>query len=227
MSIIEFGLVKGGVVLSNTEFVSRSSNAWYSDTDDDVFRRRHDPKLIVGHWTASARRPGVTAADRTFANMNARRRANGSDMKVSAQFVIADDGTVWQLADLKLGCFHASNTFSTSGIGIEYSFPGTAKLAKVFKETGPTETRSVAGKTLVCAVPSPAALAGFAKLANTLADLYHIPKVSHTSRTRFTTKQMLESVGVVEHFHAKGTTKLDAGGYFVDYMATQPGWVSK
>lgn len=224
---VETGMLYKGKVVPNTSWVSRSSSAWYPPKDDDTFFRQKTPSLIIYHWTAGPRRLGEPAAIGTYNAMQARRKADGTDTSVSAQFVLSDDGSVWQLADLSMGCYHAEGEFSRRGIGIEYAFPGTQQNAKRFSgDIGEVSTRFVGGRKVVCVQPTKAALDTAVRLSETLSSLFGIPKVTNVSREKFTPQKMKTAVGVAEHFHAAKTTKLDAGGFFVDHHL-QFGWEGK
>jgi hypothetical protein len=226
--VIESGLLIDGLVIPNTSWIQRDSSAWYTTGDDDVYRRAAPARLITYHWTAGPRRTGATAAQRTYKAMQARRKANGEEMSVSAQFVISDDGLLFQLADLKLCCVHADVLFNRGGIGVEYTYPGTVANAEEIKSpVGAVEIRSVAGRKVECLLPSSAALATAVRFSELLVSLKNprlaVQRVAYTQRERMTRTQMAKASGVLEHYHAESTTKVDAAGFFVDAHAAA-GW---
>lgn len=233
---ISTGMVYQGRVIEGSDFVQRSSDAWYSAGDDDVYRRTSPIYLLTGHWTAGPRRAGVEAAVRTYRAMQARRKDNGEEMSVSAQFVLSDDGVLTQLADLELCCVHAAKLFNVRGLSVEYTMPGTEQNAHRIGRPEEGVERVVAGEKVRALRPSPAALATMLRFANLLASLhsdkryligsrplFQLDRHAYTRRERFTGQEMLSCSGMVEHFHAAGTTKVDAAGWFVDHLAAA-GW---
>lgn len=233
---LERGMLYQGRVIPGSEFVLRHPNAWYTRGDDDVYARMEPIRLVTSHWTAGPRRNGELAALRTYAAMQARRKDNGDEMSVSAQFVQSDDGFIFQLADLELCCIHADRAFNQRGISIEYAMPGTEARAQ---EIGRPETgveRLVAGTKVRALRPSQAALDTFLRFANLLVSLqddrrfmlgssplFDLDRRAYTRRTRFTPPEMRQCSGAVEHYHAASTTKVDAAGWFVDHLAAN-GW---
>jgi hypothetical protein len=224
---IEQGLLWRGRVVPGTDWVLRDSSAWYTRGDDDVFVRSEPVELLTFHWTAGPRRAGLVAAQKTYRAMQARRKDNGEEMSVSAQFVLADDGALFQLADLELGCFHAHREFNRRGIGIEWTSPGTETNANRLGVPEKGERRTVAGSTVMALRPSPAALATALRFAELCVNLpqpaFNVARFAHTRRERFGAHEIRRARGVVEHYHATGTTKVDAAGFFVDHLAAA-GW---
>lgn len=218
------GLLDHGVVVPGTDWVVRDTEAWYEAGDDDIYARERPPELLTGHWTAGPRRSGYAAAQKTYRAMQARRKDDGKEMSVSAQFVLSDDGIVTQLADLKWCCVHADRQFNLRGISLEYAFPGTvAQAAKLGETAGPFERRRVAEAYVQCVTPSAAALAAYVKWAEMLAKRFDIPKIAYTRTYRLTTAEMKTVKGAVEHYHAASTTKVDAAGFLCGALVAA-GW---
>lgn len=235
--MIERGLLYQGRVIPGTDWILRDSAAWYSRGDDDVYVRSFPIRLLTEHWTAGPRRNGELAALKTYRAMQARRKDNGEEMSVSAQFVCSNDGLLFQLADLELCCVHADREFNRGGISVENAYPGTEAQSEKIGAPEVGEIRDVAGTKVKALRPSGAMLETAARFAELLASLrgdrrflingmplFDLPRVAYTRRTRLTGAEMRAAKGVVEHFHAASTTKVDAAGYFVDYVAKQPGW---
>lgn len=222
---IERGLLFNGKIIPGSDWISRDSSAWYIPGDDDVYARTLPIELLIFHWTAGPRRIGVTAAQRTYRAMQARKKDNGAEMSVSAQMVLADDGGLFQLADLGLCCVHAHQQFNMRGVSVEYACPGTS--AQAIKLGGDpaerTETRRVASGIVKCVLPSPEALATAVRFAELMHTAFGVPRRAHTQRDRFTAPEMFTVKGAAEHFHAHKTTKVDAAGFFVDALA-KAGW---
>lgn len=224
---LEHGLLYHGKIIPGSEWVLRDPSAWYSPGDDDVYVRVGAPEILTYHWTAGPRRGGLFAAQKTYRAMQARRKNNGEEMSVSAQMVLADDGQIFQLADLELCCVHADREFNRRGVGIEYTLPGTvARAEELDRPSDPHERRLVAGHYVDALVPSPAALATAVKFAEFMAASFGIPRITYTRRTRLNGREMREAKGAVEHFHAVSTTKVDAAGFFVDALAAA-GWAQR
>lgn len=218
------GLLDNGVVVPGTEWVVRDSEAWYDAGDDDIYLRERPPEILVGHWTAGPRRTGYAAAQKTYRAMQARRKDNGAEMSVSAQFVLSDDGIVTQLADLKWCCVHADRLFNLRGLSLEYAFPGTvAQAAKLGEVGGPAERRRVAEAYVQCVTPSEAALKAYVRWADMLASRFDIPKIAYTRTSRFDMREMRTAKGACEHFHAASTTKVDAAGFLTGALVAA-GW---
>lgn len=235
-AVLERGMLFRGRVIPGSEFVLRHPNAWYTRGDDDVYARSGPIRLLTAHWTAGPRRVGELAALRTYAAMQARRKENGDEMSVSAQFVQSDDGLIFQLADLELCCIHADRAFNQRGISIEYTMPGTQARATEIGRPEEGVERLVAGTKVLALRPSAAALATFARFANLIAGLFgdtrfklgsdplfELERRTYTRRTRLRAPEMQTCSGVLEHFHAASTTKVDAAGWFVDHLAAN-GW---
>jgi hypothetical protein len=225
--VIEQGLLWRGRVVPGTDWVLRDSSAWYTRGDDDVFVRAEPVELLTFHWTAGPRRAGLFAAQKTYRAMQARRKDNGEEMSVSAQFVLADDGALFQLADLELGCFHAHRELNRRGIGIEWTCPGTEANATRLGAPEKGELREVAGTTVRALRPSQAALATALRFSELCLSLpqptFDVARYAYTRRDRLGAIEIRRARGVVEHYHATGTTKFDAAGFFVDHLAAS-GW---
>ena len=226
--MIEHGLLIDGKVVEGTEWILRDSAAWYTGGDDDVYPRLQKIRLCTYHWTAGPRRAGLNAAQRTYAAMQARRKDNGAEMSVSAQMVLSDAGQMFQLADLRLCCVHADMLFNRRGVSVEYTFPGTVENAeKINSPVGVVEQRELLGRRIDCLLPSSAALATAVRFSELLVSLKHprlaMERVAYTQRDRMTRTEMANASGVLEHYHAESTKKIDVAGYFVDAHAAA-GW---
>lgn len=235
--MIERGLVYQGKVIPGTEWILRDSTAWYSKGDDDVYARSFPIRLLTEHWTAGPRRNGELAAQKTYRAMQARRKDNGEEMSVSAQFVRSNDGLLFQLADLELCCVHADREFNRGGTSVENAYPGTQAQSEKLGAPEQGEARIVAGTKVMALRPTQAMLDSSARFVELLASLrgdrrflingaplFDLPRVAYTRRTRLSGAEMRSAKGVVEHFHAVSTEKVDAAGWFVDHAAKQPGW---
>lgn len=235
----EYGIVYKGVVLPDTDRVVRFPDVgWYDRKDDDVTARKplkNRPDAILDiltfHWTAGHLKFEPEDALDVYRAMQARRKENGEEMSVSANFVITTSGYIVQLADLNLSCVHAHREFNLRGVGVEWSSPGTRKQAAKLgipeglglKEVIIEKRRYLNGFSVQAVVPPAAVLDSAVWLANALARVAGLPRVTNTLRTQFTTRQMGSVRGVVEHFQAANTEKVDCAGFFVDALA-KAGW---
>jgi hypothetical protein len=156
--------------------------------------------------------------------MQARRKDNGAEMSVSAQFVLSDDGIMTQLADMMYCCVHADRQFNLRGTSCEYTSPGTRTRAAELGDTaGPFVRRRVAEAYVECVVPSDAAIKTYVRWANLMADRYGFPKIAHTRTRRFSPVELRTAKGAGDHFHAASTTKVDAAGLFTEALVAA-GW---
>ena len=235
----EYGIVYNGVVLPDTDRVVRFPDAgWYDPKDDDVTPRpklKKSPEAILEiltfHWTAGHLKFGPEGALDVYRAMQARRKENGEEMSVSVSFVITTSGDIVQLADLNLSCFHAHREFNSRGVGVEWTSPGTQKQATKLgilegsglKEVTFEKRKYLNGSSVQAVVPPQVVLDAAVWLANTLARVAGLPKVTNTLRTQFAPRQMGSVRGVVEHFQAANTEKVDCAGFFVDALA-KAGW---
>ena len=235
----EYGIVYNGVVLPGTERVVRFPDAgWYDPKDDDVTARKplkNNPdgilEILTFHWTAGHLKFGPEGALDVYRAMQARRKDNGEEMSVSASFVITTSGDIVQLADLNLVCYHAHREFNLRGVGVEWTSPGTRKQAAKLgilegpglKEVVIEKRKYLNGSSVQAVVPPAVVLEAAVWLANTLALVAGLPKVTHTLRTQFAPRKMGSVRGAVEHFQAANTEKVDCAGFFVDALA-KAGW---
>lgn len=229
----EYGLMYKDKVIPGTERIIRfPDRAWYHPNDDDVKPRKPvaRPDAIIDlatyHWTAGHTQMEAEGAIRVFDSMQARKKETGEDMKVAVTFVLTQGGHVVQLADLSLVCFHAHRIFSDRGVGIEWTSPGTKtqaiKLGEGDRHT--YESRQLIGKKAVLVVtPSKEAKESALWLGETLVKVAGLPRFVNPLRTAFNNREISKAEGIVEHFKAPETTKIDCMGLFMDVFEAA-GW---
>lgn len=240
-------LLDGELVPDTSSRVLRApEDAWFAPGSRGTRMRRGPITLVESHWTAGAEHDDVAGLEgdrvddagiRVFRNMRARRNDAGEPMQVGVELVIAACGPddewaeIWQLADpLETACVHITKSWDERGIGIERCMPGSEMMAKRLGSRRPIIERFVAGQTRRVAAFYPGEVRSFLWLIDTLAK--HIPtiprhvpatKSGELMRTRMTRAQMRRARGLVEHFHAISTTKIDTGSLAIE-QACQGGW---
>jgi hypothetical protein len=239
--VIDRGIVIDGAVVPGTSHVQRRAGAWWGWPEDraDLRRRskKRDATLLVGHWTGGPIRVGDDAAEDGVRIMKKRAREDGSPAEVSCHFIVGWDGLIWQVADLAFDCVHAGSSASRGSIGAETSWPGYAENAEAIvsalrRNERPVhpgyleapERRVVLGRTVQCLPPSAELLAGFVKLAETLAALppelgVVIPRQLAVKGSKRTSR------GACEHQHCAPFKKGDAAGYLVEALE-RAGWAA-
>jgi hypothetical protein len=226
---IASGIVHGGRVIGGTEWVLRDPSAWWDLTSSDVRPRNgHRPRLIVGHWGGGRHHVGPGAARKMVANMNARRREDGSDMSVSCGFVISWDGLCWQTADLDTATIHVgSRPVISRSIGVEIAWCGYESQARRLGIDGVhILPRVVDGQRLRVVRPSDAIVETWARLCDTLATVCGIPRVlPPTSTALLSAAELAQQEGAIEHMTLGGPQKRDAAGLLIEALAAR-GWAS-
>lgn len=223
---IERGIVIGGVVQPRTEFVRRDSRAWWAPADSNDVRPRggNVVTLGLGHWTGGHHRTGEGAGPAIVRAIEARTRADGSDMAVSCGFVISWDGLVWQTADMLDATIHVGDrrTYLRS-VGIECAWAGTVENARRLGiAVGATVSGMARGQAIQCVAPSAELVAGWRALCNALTAIQHpavaiprrvVPYVADPKRG--------PDRGICEHRDVPSTLrKVDAAGLLVGAL----GW---
>lgn len=228
------GLLVAGELVPDTDWILRDPSAWWAPQMRGTRKRAPVTDLLVGHWTAGPCRT-VEAGPRVVRSMRARTRADGSPLNVGIGFVVGWDGQVWQTADVTTATVHVGHG-PTNGrsIGVECCWPGTAQQARRLGIPGDVERVTVAGRSLDVLLPSPALLAAWVRLAETLAALdgrggVRIPQqVPEPLTGRLTAAQVRRWRGGLEHLSVPGTTKIDAAGLLLgplldaDWEAVRP-----
>lgn len=237
MSSVTTGLVLGGRVIEGTEWCLRDPSAWWAP---GAFGTRPRPKgheidLIIAHWTAGADHT-VGVGPRVVRNMKARKNAKGEPMRVSVEFVIGasppDGGLpeVWQTMDpLRAAGVASMASWDTRGINIERCSPGTAQQAQALRNLRAAVSRRVAGSVRRLVAFTADEDRAFVRLLEVLAKHLPIPRIvpanaaSEILTDRLTPAQARRVRGLVEHFHAPSTNKIDAGTLAVA-AAVKAGW---
>jgi hypothetical protein len=236
---VERGIVVGGVVVPGTEHVLRHRAGWWAWPKDRADLRQRakgrDATLLVGHWTGGPIRIAEATAVEGVRIMKLRERDDGSLADVSCHFIVGWDGMIWQVADLSLDCVHAGNAANRGSIGVETAWPGyadnAAAIARALRKNGrpvhpayleAPEQRLALGRKVSCLPPSPELLAGWVRLAETLAALpaelgIVIPRQIAVRGSKRTSR------GACEHQHCAPFKKGDAAGYLVEALAAA-GW---
>lgn len=226
------GLIYGGVVLPDTEWVLRDSSAWWAPGQRGTREREAAPTALVGHWTAGPPREGPTAGPKVARAMQARQRADGTPLDVGIHLVIGWDGLVWQTADLAIATVHVGQRgLIRRSIGVECAWPGTMTQAARLGAQSIARPRrvEVCGSRVLTMEPSPELLASWVRLAETLAAVMPIPRQVPAGRDgglmldRMTAAQARTWRGAMEHLHVPSSTKVDAGGYLVGALR-EAGW---
>jgi hypothetical protein len=232
---VERGIVYGGRILPGTDFVLRDARAWWAPGTNDTRSRvhgrvEHQPRLIVGHWTGAHHREGPETARRTVANMNTRRREDGSDMSVSCHFVIGWDGMTFQTADLSVATVHVGDrVLLRRSIGVETAWCGWESQARRLGIDGVhILPRTVAGSQRVRVVrPSDALLASWVRLCGALADGVGVPRVVPPDTTAvYPLARLRRYEGAIEHLQQGNPVKRDAAGLLLDALRGA-GWASR
>lgn len=232
----EYGLMYKDQVIPGTERIIRFPDvAWYYPNDDDVKPRKpvSRPDAIIDlatwHWTAGHTHMEAEGAIKVFTSMQARKKKTGEDMKVAVTFVLTQGGHIVQFADMSLVCFHAHRHFSDRGVGIEWTSPGTKKQAIKLGELDKHKYESrrlLGGRAVLVVTPSDEAKESALWLGETLARVAGLPRVVNPLLTAFNNREVAKAEGVVEHFKAPGTDKIDCMGLFLDVFE-QAGWAKK
>jgi hypothetical protein len=235
--MIERGLVLDGKVLDvpGSELVVRDSRAWWSWDDPldkpDLRRRLGPVRVLGGHWTAGHCRTGPDAALRVVSAMKARRKDDDGDgvidaddplMDVSVGFVNSWDGVIYQTADLRWATIHMGRWVNPISVGVENTWPGSARQARKLGVSGRTEMRRFGTRSVECLVPSVEMIRSYVALATMLsspeiraatAELIAIDRTFASPRSRR---------GHIEHYAAP-STKSDAADYLNDALR-RAGW---
>jgi hypothetical protein len=222
----ESGIVYAGTVIPDTGFVNREPSFWWDERSVRARPAGEPPSQLCWHWTGGPPREGPGAGSSVVRAMKARKPA------VSIHFVISWDGLVWQTADISRTTAHAGGHINPRSIGVEICWPGTAKQAETLRVKGVAERRAVAGHSVMCLRPSDAVISASVRLAEALASaLPSLPRQVPASASgellmaRMTQAQVRSWRGALEHLHAPGTTKVDAGGYLIEALH-RAGWKS-
>lgn len=225
------GLLIADELVEGTDWIRRDPSAWWAPRERGTRARAYTTDMLVGHWTAGHART-VEAGPRVVRSMKARRRPDGTPLVVGIHFVIGWDGKVWQTADLTTATVHVGRgPTNARSVGVECCWPGTARQADRLGVPGNVErvTVTVAGRPVDVLLPSPALLAAWVRLAETLAALdgrggVRIPRrVPEPLTGRLSGAQARRWQGALEHLHVPGTTKIDAAGLLVGALL-DAGW---
>lgn len=218
---IQTGILVDNVVLPNTRWVIRDSRAWWTPGQPGChLRSSYDVTRIVGHWTGGKPHEGPDAGRRVVSNMKARKRPDGSPLDVGIHFVISWDGMVFQTMDLGLKAVHVgSRNINETSIGVECCWPGTYAQAQKLGVDGHMLTVDL-GRKLDVLRPSYAMLESWRRLVDTLTTApdvegptaMRVPRNVPATTKRFTAREMRSYRGIMEHWHVRGTEKLDAAG---------------
>lgn len=119
--------VDGAIIVAGDKFVMKGveCHTWHDHgmqftAQNSAPPRRQPPRWLVYHWTASERR-GEEGARKLYEGMLARK------VPLSVEFMICNDGIVWQFADpADVRCRHCSRVNDIS-IGVEVSSLGWPK----------------------------------------------------------------------------------------------------
>lgn len=216
---IDTGILVDGVRMPGTDFVLRDSRAWWTPgTPGCHLRSSLDVYRLVGHWTAGRAHVGPDAAMRVYNGMRGRLKPDGvTPLDVGIHFVISWDGMVFQTMDLALKAIHVgSREINETSVGVECCWPGTVANMQRFGLSGQEVTGIADQKPVHCMRPPDALLESWVRLAWTLnghmPDGFGVPPHVPATLSRFTTKQMRTYRGAMEHWHVRGTTKVDAAG---------------
>lgn len=183
-------IIYNGSLIKTAPPVTQYSSAWAPRSATSAWMSRAtDPRDIlsrggatittaVGHWSAGPIREGEAAATQCVSAMRARKRKDGSDMSVSAHFMVGWDGLVWQLCDIADATIHTgSRKINRTSVGIETAWPGTKeqalRIAAAIKRNGRKPHPAYYGPTIVrngveLLAPSEALVAGFVRLVGAL-----------------------------------------------------------
>lgn len=175
---ISRGLLLDGDIVPGTDFVVRDSEAWWSvRTDPNDMRRRQGTRVDthVAHWSAGHCLTGPDALRRLYRNIEARRKADKTDMSVSCGFGITWDGQVGQYCDLAEASIHVGDrrTYRRSA-GTEVTWPGTVEWAeKLGIDPGTPVWGEARGRRVLCMAPNTDVLDAWRQLADALARIVH------------------------------------------------------
>lgn len=232
------GLVIAGELVPGTDWIRRDPSAWWARGDRGTRRREPRVDLLVGHWT------GGEATLRSYDDdgphvvraMKARKRRDGTPLKVGIHFVIGaceDDAPiapVWQTADPgEVATVHLGRGWlNARSIGVEVVSAGMPGRTDV--RDRPRLHVPLLGAIRTVLAFYPGQLAAWVRLAETLAALdgragiaipRHVPEP--LGSRRLTVREARRWRGAMEHLHAPRTRKTDAGGLLVDALL-DAGW---
>lgn len=243
----ERGLVIAGEVVPATEWIRRDPAHWWS-SGRGTRRRAETVDLLVGHWTAGEAGTRdhdgdgpLTAYDddgpRVVRVMRGRKNGRtGAPLNVGIHFVIgacdpaSDFAPIWQTADpgLTATVHLGSGWINARSIGVEVVSAGLPGPADVRRR--PRARVPLLGREVEVLRFYRGQIATWVALAELLAALdgergIRIPRVvpAFGADRRFTAEELRGYAGAMEHLHAPGTRKIDAGGTLIAALAAA-GW---
>lgn len=244
--MVERGLVLGGLVVPDTDWIIRDPAAWWHPNDPDRCARprgEHQVEILCAHWTAGEAGSRRADDDGPFVYRVMRNRPSmkvpGQKLRVSIHFVIGASGDVWQTADpMTTVAMHVGTTdINSRSIGVEIVNKGAAPALR--ERPRKILRHIVAGvKTRQLAFYD-AQLRAYVDLAELLVEhIATLPRQIPSERTlapfsdtitrrpltkRFTRPQSRRWRGAMEHYLDHATHKLDAGTQTLRALA-DAGW---
>lgn len=234
---IQRGLMIGGKVVPDTDYVIRDWPRAQFDPPDTFVRKSPLVNLIVYHWTGGQPFVGPNSGAKAARNCEARVNKAGKLAKVGYHLLTCWDGLIFQMADLALGTWHVGHRETAQrSIGWEHAFPGTLSQARrLGVDITGSRSVSVDGHVITVVIPTVEMMRATAKLSEVIVNLdpsygLSIPRRvpvddrGNALRDRFTDLELGAWVGGMEHFHiepteqakAEGVIKYDGAGLFIE-----------
>jgi hypothetical protein len=236
--MIERGLVIAGEIVPGTDWILRDRAHFFPAGQRGTRERAEVIAASVGHWTGGEAGAKRFDDDGPFVVnvMRNRRRPDGSLLNVGITFVIAacDENTlyadVWQTLDPGVcSAVHIGKGWlNARTIGTEVVSAGMPGRADARRR--PRMKVPLVGRVREVLKFYPGQLRSWVRLNELLHGLNGRAGISIPRRVpafgasrRFSMAEARRWAGAMEHLHAPGTTKMDAGGMLVDALA-DAGW---
>jgi len=237
--MIERGLRLDDEIIPGTDWILRDPEAWWGPGERGTRPRAAFRTMLCGHWTAGeATKRWLTDDGRHVVRaMKARKRPDGTKMKVAIDFVIgacepdAEYASIWQTADPALtACVHVGRgQVNARAIGVEVVNAGLPGRADVRRRD--RLTRTVHGEELEQLAFYPGQLRTWVRLAETLASLQGRHGISIARRVPaelgepMKLRELREFSGAIEHLQVPPHRKVDAGTQLLEALV-EAGWSS-